>query len=76
MLTYMWVDNVGKFPDLVAKGTIESVVKLYPRHQWSGCFAGIIREEIGAKPWAHSTVIENFAEMVENNELMAPYDNI
>jgi cyanamide hydratase len=34
----------------------------------------VIREEIGLKPYCHSTVIEGFADLVENNELMKPYD--
>jgi cyanamide hydratase len=54
--------------------TIENVTKAYPRLKWSGCFAATIGEETGLKPWAHTTVIDRFAEMVEGNELMAPFD--
>ncbi|KAL1635101.1 hypothetical protein SLS56_001853 [Neofusicoccum ribis] len=68
------LDNAGKFKDLVHPETIKNVVEKYPRNGWSGCFAKTIREEIGLKPWAHSTAIDGFAEMVEDNELMKEYD--
>ncbi|GME63170.1 Cyanamide hydratase [Neofusicoccum parvum] len=68
------LDNAGKFKDLVHPETIKNVVEKYPRNGWSGCFAKTIREEIGHKPWAHSTAIDGFAEMVEDNELMKEYD--
>ncbi|KAL1957348.1 hypothetical protein VTO42DRAFT_6137 [Malbranchea cinnamomea] len=67
-------DNLGHLADLIHPETIKNVVAKYPRNGWSGCFANTIREEIGLKPWCHSTAIENFAELVENNELMKPYD--
>ena len=67
-------DNMGDYAGLVNEGTIGNVVKKYPREGWSGCFAGTVREEIALKPWAHSTAIERFAEMVEGNELMREYD--
>jgi cyanamide hydratase len=62
------------FPDLVHKDTIVSVTEAYPRMKWSGCFASTIREEVEAKPWCHSTHIEGFAEKVEGNGLMAPFE--
>ena len=36
---------------------------------------GVIREEIGAKPWCHSTHLgeKESAEVVEGNEVMRPY---
>ncbi|KAF9919262.1 hypothetical protein FBU30_011081 [Linnemannia zychae] len=49
------LDNASKCDHLVAKETIESVVKAYPRNKWSCCFANTIKSEIGTKPWAHST---------------------
>ncbi|KAJ9669582.1 hypothetical protein H2201_000449 [Coniosporium apollinis] len=67
-------DNIGQNPQLVHKETIEDVVKAYPRKGWSGCFAKTIREEVKIKPWCHTTVIEGFAEGVEGNKLMEPYD--
>lgn len=67
-------DNMGQNPQLVHKKTIEDVVKAYPRKGWSGCFAKTIREEVKIKPWCHTTVIEGFAEGVEGNKLMEPYD--
>ncbi|KAF2144208.1 uncharacterized protein K452DRAFT_223529 [Aplosporella prunicola CBS 121167] len=67
-------DNMGDFKELVHPDTIKNVVEKYPRNGWSGCFGKTIREEIALKPWAHSTAIDNFAEMVEGNELMKPYE--
>lgn len=61
-------------PFLISKSSIESVVAAYPRHKWSSCFAETIREEVGLKPWCHTTAIEGFDEKVEGNELMAPYE--
>jgi cyanamide hydratase len=59
---------------MVHKETIENVTREYPRMKWSGCFAATIKEEIGAKPWSHTTVIDRFAEQVEGNKLMEPYE--
>jgi cyanamide hydratase len=69
-------DNMGKNDELVNKGTIESVVRAYPRMKWSSCFAKTIRKENGLKPWAHTTHLgeRDFPEGVEGNELMKPYD--
>lgn len=70
-------DNMGGNAELVHKGTIEDVVRHYPRRKWSGCFAATIRRENGLKPWAHTTALgeEAFPAGVENNALMAPYDD-
>jgi cyanamide hydratase len=69
-------DNMGENPELVSKGTIENVVKEWPRLGWSGCFAATIRRENELKPWAHTTHLgeDAFPEGVEGNELMKPYD--
>jgi len=67
-------DNMGINPHLIHSSTIESVVGAFPRKKWSGCFAATIRKEIGLKPWCHTTSIEGFAEGVEGNKLMEPYD--
>jgi len=68
------LDNAGLHGELVAQGTIESVVKAFPREEWTGCFAGVVRKECEVKPWSNTTRIEGFAEMVEANKLMEPYD--
>lgn len=70
------IDNMGGHGDLVHKGTIEDVVKHFPRKHWSSCFAATIRKENGLKPWAHTTALGegDFLEGVENNKLMEPYD--
>lgn len=68
------LDNAGLHADLVHPDTIKSVVEKYPRNGWTGCFAGVVRKECALKPWANTTRIEGFAEMVEANELMRPYD--
>lgn len=70
-----FTDNMGINPHLIHKDTIESVVEAYPRKKWSSCFAATIRKEIDLKPWCHTTVIDGFAEGVEGNQLMAPYDS-
>lgn len=67
-------DNMGHYCDMVHEGTVEAVVHEWPRMGWSGCFANTIREEIALKPWAHSTAIDGFAEMVQGNKVMKKYD--
>lgn len=69
------LDNAGLHGELVAKETIESVVKAFPRDGWTGCFAEVVRKECLIKPWANTTRIEGFAQMVEANKLMEPYDS-
>jgi cyanamide hydratase len=73
-LTLGFADNAGLNPQLVHKDTIESVTKAFPRNKWTSCFAATIRKEIELKPWAHSTHIDGFAELVERNTLMEPWD--
>jgi cyanamide hydratase len=65
---------VGLNASVIHRTTIENVTKAYPRMKWSGCFAATVREETGLKPWSHTTVIDRFAEQVEGNELMAPFE--
>lgn len=69
-------DNMGQNAELVGKGTIGNVCKEWPRLGWSRCFAATIRGECGGKPWAHTTHLgeREFAEGVEGNELMRPWD--
>lgn len=71
-------DNCGAFATLVHGDTIKHVTKAWPRLGWCGCFAGKVRAEIKAKPWCHTTVIEEdgrgFAELIEANTLMEPYE--
>jgi cyanamide hydratase len=67
-------DNVGMNPDLITKELIESVTSKWKRNGWTGCFASTVRKEIGLKPYCHTTAIDGFAEKVEGNKLMEPYD--
>ncbi|KAH9827278.1 Cyanamide hydratase [Teratosphaeria destructans] len=67
-------DNMGWQPYLVHEEVIKQVVQHHPRLGWSGCFSRTIREEVAVKPWCHTTALEGFAEAVEGNEVMAPYD--
>lgn len=67
-------DNVGLNPNLVDKATIESVVAAFPRNKWTSCFVSTLQEEVGLKPWCHTTAIDNFVEHVRGNKLMEPYD--
>lgn len=68
------LDNAGANPELVHKDTIESIVHAWPREGWTGCFASTVRKECQLKPWSHTTKIDGFAEMVEANDTMRPYD--
>ncbi|KAI1351645.1 hypothetical protein F5Y01DRAFT_111263 [Xylaria sp. FL0043] len=70
-------DNIGGNPGLIDNVTRLDVNKAFPRKGWSGCFSKTIREEIGLKPWAHSTHLggEDFREGVRKNTLMADVDN-
>lgn len=68
------LDNAGLYPELVHEDTIKDVVKAFPRVGWTECFAGVVRKECEMKPWANTTRIEGFAEMVEANEVMKAYD--
>ena len=67
-------DNAGANAELVSEETIRDVVAMWPRGGWTACFAGVVRREVEAKPWSHSTHIEGFAEIVEGNKVMAAYD--
>ncbi|KAF2201262.1 cyanamide hydratase [Delitschia confertaspora ATCC 74209] len=67
-------DNMGINPHLIHETTISSVAAAFPRKKWSSCFAATIREEIGLKPWCHTTAIDGFAEGVEGNKLMSRWD--
>ncbi|KAF2494142.1 cyanamide hydratase [Lophium mytilinum] len=73
-LATVFADNMGINPQLIDTATIESVTALFPRNKWSSCFAATIREEVGLKPWSHTTSIEGFAEGVEGNKLMEAYE--
>ena len=68
------LDNAGLNPELVHEDTIRSVAVKYPRNGWTSCFANVVRKECELKPWANTSRIEGFAEMVEANKLMEPYD--
>ncbi|KAH6634873.1 hypothetical protein B0J18DRAFT_32755 [Chaetomium sp. MPI-SDFR-AT-0129] len=72
-------DNLGARPYLVHETTRGEVNEAFKREGWSGCFARTIREEVKAKPWAHSTHLggmdgEGFANAVEGNMLMESYE--
>lgn len=73
-------DNVGEHPtmdgiaSLLHEDTWKGAVREFPREGWLGCFAATIREEVKLKPWCHSTHIPGFAEKIEGNELMKPYE--
>ena len=56
------------------KSTIENVTRAWPRLGWSGCFSKVIREEVGRKPWCHTTSLgDAFLEGVNGNEVMNGY---
>lgn len=68
------LDNAGLNAELVHEDTIKSVVAKFPRDKWTACFADVVRKEMELKPWSNTTRIEGFAEMVEANRVMEPYD--
>lgn len=68
------LDNAGLFSELVHADTIKSIVDRFPRDGWTACFAGVVRKECKLKPYCNTTRIEGFAEMVEGNEVMRPFD--
>ncbi|KAG6366131.1 hypothetical protein INS49_000307 [Diaporthe citri] len=68
-------DNMGDNPEIVHLDTKVDVNKAFPRLGWSKCFSATIREEVGLKPWAHTTHLEeDFPIGVENNKLMAEFE--
>ncbi|KAI6791083.1 cyanamide hydratase [Hortaea werneckii] len=68
------LDNAGLYPELVHPDTIKDLTAHFPRNGWTGCFAAVVRRECERKPWANTTRIEGFAEMVEGNRVMRPFD--
>ncbi|KAK7912017.1 MFS transporter [Apiospora marii] len=71
-------DNMGARPELVHARTRDAVVGRWTRLGWSACFEGVIREEMGLKPWGHTSHLgEAFPRGVrENGEtgLMSGYE--
>ena len=61
---------------MVDEGTVGSVVGAWPRGGWGRCFAGVLRTEIGRKPWANTTRLgeEKFPEGVERNEVFRRWE--
>ncbi|EYE94043.1 cyanamide hydratase [Aspergillus ruber CBS 135680] len=70
-------DNIGAHKEYVHTDTVKDVTGHYPRRQWSKCFSSKLREEIGLKPWCHTTAEgESFPRDIEHNALMEPYDGL
>jgi len=69
-------DNTGGNPEIVHADTRDDVNREFPRGGWSRCFAGVIREELGLKPWAHTTHLREgeFERAVLGNRLMDGYE--
>jgi cyanamide hydratase len=69
-------DNTGGNPEIVHGDTRDDVIGEFPRTGWSKCFAEVIREELGLKPWAHTTHLgeKDFEEAVLGNKLMEEYE--
>lgn len=68
------LDNVGGNAEMVNQGTIEEVVKEWPRTGWSGCFKATVEREKEIKPWAMVSRIEGFEEMIMDNKTMKQWD--
>ncbi|KAK6858508.1 Cyanamide hydratase- HD-type [Apiospora arundinis] len=71
-------DNMGARPGLVHDRTRDAVVGRWPRLGWSACFESVIHEELGLKPWAHTSHLgEAFPRGVRANGktgLMSKYE--
>ncbi|CEL04874.1 hypothetical protein ASPCAL05998 [Aspergillus calidoustus] len=60
-------DNTGGHAHLVHEDTVKDVIERYPRLKWSSCFARTVEEEVGLKPWAHTTVLGDFKGHILGN---------
>jgi cyanamide hydratase len=69
-------DNTGGNPEIVHADTRDDVNAAFPRGEWSRCFADVIKEEMGLKPWAHTSHLgeKEFEEAVLGNTLMEKYE--
>lgn len=72
------LDNIGAGAELVSAGTIENVVKAYPRPGWSGCFKTTVEKEKQHKAYTMVSRIEGFEDLIQKNGakggVMADYD--
>jgi len=68
------LDNIGANSALVHEDTIKAVTGRYPRLKWTSCFSQTILDEIRQKPWAHTTVIDDFEGKVLENKVMEPFE--
>ncbi|PWY79516.1 cyanamide hydratase [Aspergillus sclerotioniger CBS 115572] len=66
-------DNVGEHPQMKDLGGWEINTR-WKREGWSGVFAGVIREEVGVKPWCHSTHVVGFEGLVRGNMLLREWE--
>jgi cyanamide hydratase len=62
-------DNTGGHAHLIHEDTVKDVIQHYPRLKWSYCFARTVEEEVGLKPWAHTTVLGDFKGHILGNPL-------
>ncbi|KAL4916735.1 hypothetical protein BDW62DRAFT_185518 [Aspergillus aurantiobrunneus] len=60
-------DNIGGHTQLVHDDTVKDVIENYPRLKWSSCFAATVGEEVGLKPWAHTTALGDFQGHILGN---------
>ncbi|KAJ0426869.1 hypothetical protein BJY00DRAFT_271090 [Aspergillus carlsbadensis] len=60
-------DNTGGHAHLIHGDTVKDVIEHYPRLKWSSCFANTVDEEVGLKPWAHTTVLGDFKGHILGN---------
>lgn len=68
------LDNVGGNAEMVHQGTIEEVVREWPRTGWSGCFKAVVEREKRIKPWAMVSRIQGFEDMIMDNRTMDKWD--
>ena len=70
---------MGWYKELIHQETVEDVMRRWPSRGWSKCFAGVIRREVGGKPWANTSRLEKgdeeeFSRGVEANEVGKAYE--
>ena len=69
---------MGSHAELIHPKNIDEVSNKFPRNQWTGCFADVVKNEIKLKPWSHTTSMgPSEAAIVSGilgNKVMAKYD--
>lgn len=68
---YDGIEDFGSWVDEATRGNINAA---FPRHGWCSWFACTVRNEVGNKPWCHTTHIPQFDKKMEANTLMKTWE--